>query len=88
MYAFAFHLEDLGVAALADLVSRISNRKRSDLGDCRAPVMSILSKTPWHQETPHDQKQDDSCQEDGCQTEEVFRIFEAFHKRQIFQAAW
>ncbi len=79
VHAFALHVEDLGVATLADLVSCIRNRTRRYFGDRVAPIMSVLPKTLWHQQTARDQKQHEPDQEDGCQAEEVFRIFEFLH---------
>src|SRR5208337_2249280 len=85
VYAFALYVEDIGVAALANLVAGVGNRERSDLGDCLAAIMSVLSKTARDERgTQHDES-DDTYQKDAGHPEEVPRIFESFHNGKFFK---
>ena len=56
VHAFTFHGKNLAVTALAYLMSSVGDRKRCDLADCVAPVMSVLSKAPRHQKATDDQE--------------------------------
>ena len=79
MHALAFHFEDVGMAALADLMAGIRNRPRCDLLDRIAAVVSVLPKTARDENAAQHQEQNAPHQEDQCQTEEVTCIFEGFH---------
>jgi len=84
VHAFAFHIENVGVAALANLMSGISNRKCCNLGDGLAAIVAVLTKAAWHKESAYHQKQDKPDHEDGRQPEEMLRIFEILHRDKQF----
>src|SRR5208283_642080 len=85
VYAFALYVEDIGMAALADLVASVGNRQCRNLGDCLAAIMSVLSKTARDEGgTQHDES-DDTHQKDGGHPEKVSRIFEIFHNGKFFK---
>ncbi len=79
VHALAFHFQDVGVAAVADLMAGVRNRPRCDLLDRIAAVVSVLPKTARDENAAQHQKQNAPHQEDRCQPEEVTRIFEGFH---------
>src|SRR5271157_2387822 len=85
VHAFALYVEDIGMAALADLMSRVGNRERCDLGDCLASIVSVLPKATRDEEVPQHQEGNNTHQEDGCQPEEVSRIFEPCHNGKYFK---
>jgi len=77
--AFALHLQDVSMATLANLVTGVGDRKRRDLADCVAAIVSVLSKTARDEQATRDQKQREPYHEDGGEPKEMFRILETFH---------
>ena len=88
MHAFAFHLEDVSMTALANLMAGIRGRPRRNLGDRVAAIMSVFPEASRDKKAAHHQEQNDSREKDRCQTEKMTRVFEGFHGWIRDQPSW
>ena len=79
MYPLALHLEDIGMAAFASLVTCEDHRPVGDVGDGRTPVMAILPEATRNKKAARHEEQHNSNQKDGCHPEEVSCILEICH---------
>jgi hypothetical protein len=75
----AFHLENIGMARLAGLVSGEGHGSRRNFSDGISAVMSILAKTAWDQDGAQNYEYNDSSDEDQGHAEQVFDILEPVH---------
>jgi hypothetical protein len=80
VHALALHFEHIGVAAFTCQVAGEHHRSRSDVGNGRGPVMTVLSKGLGNKYPAQDQEQDDPHSEDRCHAEKVPCILEICHR--------
>jgi hypothetical protein len=84
-------LQNVRMAAFADLVAGEIHGSGGNLADGISTVVSILSKTLRHQELTHSQKQQAADNENRSQPKEVPCIFEGIHEKAAplwIQGAW
>ena len=69
MLTFAFHIEDIGVAGFACLVTGEFHRASRNLPDCSAAVVPILPKARWNHEMSNDKEDDEGENEESRESE-------------------
>ena len=71
----SFGVGDVGVTALADLVTGIGDRARSDLRQGVAPVMTVLAKTLREESAAQDDKENQANEENRGHAKQMRDVF-------------
>jgi hypothetical protein len=67
--AFALHIEDIGMAGLASLVTGELNGSSRDFAECSTAIVPILPKARWNHVMSNDKKDDEGENEESRETE-------------------
>ena len=71
VHAFALHLEDFGVAALASPMTGKHDRLCGNFGQGGTPVVPVLAESLGHEDASHHQEQNDTSSKDRCHSPEM-----------------
>jgi len=67
--AFALHIEDIGMAGLASLVTGELNGSSRDFAECSTAIVPILTKARWNHVMANDKKDNEGENEESRETE-------------------
>lgn len=71
-----FLIDDVGVAAFADLVPGMGNRASGDFGNGRTAIVAILTKRAGNDDGAQEHERDQGKRHDYREADEMFDIFE------------
>ena len=77
--AVALHIQDIGMARLAGLMTGELHRSRSNFTDSGATVVPILAKAWWNHEVSNNKKDDKGENEQSRESEKMPGILECTH---------